>query len=657
MSSVGQDLTNLFSLRKDFTIIALTGQHGSRYQDIGEQLSKGFSEKEYEDPDSFDLRLNSYKKYKIIYRFAQENFTKYTLIPYRDVITLCLLKFKYEELYKFIETLDFSDSFTRFKFNGNSTCDQEITQLSSLESSFKKYQQIFSELNSPEGIKLEYSARFCSFFLSSDFRDFSIKLHKAFQAASSVKQYLIIELLTNNIRKSGNPFNPEIDKDPGKVFSIVEILNDIIKAVKNVSRDNKNPTKIVIDSLRVPLEIMFFKQRYSAFYLIAVNREDRLREAVLSLHYKQEYNEIKVLFNEEYNGGNRKEYFKKNIRECIEKADIHITHRSPSDTTKLNHNRKDTTSPYYSWRMQLLKYVSLIEHPGLVTPSPEERSMQLAYAAKCNSGCISRQVGASITDENYSIKAIGWNNTPSGQTPCLIRNAETLLNATAEEIDREIKKEKALDRIAERELELQDRPNPELIAFTPYERTNEDFKKALNDNFKNQVETNRALLKGRNVCFCFKTQQNSISEGKNQVHTRSLHAEESAFLQITKYGGVGIRGGKLFTTASPCELCAKKAYQLGITVIYYLDPYPGISQKQILSTGSKKPEVRLFNGAIGSAYHWLYEPLMPYKDEMSLLLGQNIQDLASIQKEKISSLEKEIELLKSENTQLKNKQT
>jgi hypothetical protein len=79
MNSVGQDLANLFSLRKDFTIIALTGQQGSRYQDIGEQLSKGFSSKEYEDPESFDLRLNSYKKYKIIYRFAQENFTKYTL--------------------------------------------------------------------------------------------------------------------------------------------------------------------------------------------------------------------------------------------------------------------------------------------------------------------------------------------------------------------------------------------------------------------------------------------------------------------------------------------------------------------------------------------------------------------------------------------------
>src|SRR5690606_21493840 len=125
---------------------------------------------------------------------------------------------------------------------------------------------------------------------------------------------------------------------------------------------------------------------------------------------------------------------------------------------------------------------------------------------------------------------------------------------------------------------------------------------------------------GRNTCFCFKSLKNSISEGKNQVHTRSLHAEENAFLQLSKYGGTGINNGILFSTASPCELCSKKAYQLGITLIYYIDPYPGISKSQILSSGNKPIEVRLFNGAIGSAYHHLYQPIMPYKDELGLLL-------------------------------------
>lgn len=75
------------------------------------------------------------------------------------------------------------------------------------------------------------------------------------------------------------------------------------------------------------------------------------------------------------------------------------------------------------------------------------------------------------------------------------------------------------------------------------------------------------------MTYCFKDVHNSrhvTGEIGNQVHTRSLHAEENAFLQLAKYGSSGIKGGKLFSTACCCELCAKKAYQLGIKEIYYI---------------------------------------------------------------------------------------
>jgi len=115
-------------------------------------------------------------------------------------------------------------------------------------------------------------------------------------------------------------------------------------------------------------------------------------------------------------GGEDEEFFKANISACIQQADIHISfldekevkeenynlEQQNSDSTKTKTFVKDNTSPYFSWRWQLLKYVSLISHPGLITPSPEERCMQMAYTAKHNSGCISRHVDAAITDENYS---------------------------------------------------------------------------------------------------------------------------------------------------------------------------------------------------------------------------------------------------------------
>lgn len=106
---------------------------------------------------------------------------------------------------------------------------------------------------------------------------------------------------------------------------------------------------------------------------------------------------------------------------------------------------------------------------------------------------------------------------------------------------------------------------------------------------------------------------------KNQVHTRALHAEENAFLQLAKYGGNGINEGFLFTTASPCELCSKKAYQLGIKKIYYIDPYPGISKDHILTFGDNNPEMILFHGAIGCAYTKLYSQRVSIKDELKML--------------------------------------
>jgi len=107
--------------------------------------------------------------------------------------------------------------------------------------------------------------------------------------------------------------------------------------------------------------------------------------------------------------------------------------------------------------------------------------------------------------------------------------------------------------------------------------------------------------------------------------------------------------------ASICELCAKKAYQLGIKVIYYIDPYPGISDDHILSSGSKAIKPRLFNGAIGNAYHWLYDPMMAYKDELTLLLDNKIYDYATQQKKEGEKKDKRITELEERIKELEKK--
>ena len=90
-------------------------------------------------------------------------------------------------------------------------------------------------------------------------------------------------------------------------------------------------------------------------------------------------------------------------------------------------------------------------------------------------------------------------------------------------------------------------------------------------------------------------------------------------MQLAKYGSEGIKGGTLYSTASPCELCSKKSYQLGIKRVVYIDPYPGIARKQILASGYFPPKINLFKGAIGRTYHKLYEQIIPFKDELNAI--------------------------------------
>lgn len=253
--------------------------------------------------------------------------------------------------------------------------------------------------------------------------------------------------------------------------------------------------------------------------------------------------------------------------------------------------------------MNLLRYIALMLHPGLITPTDIERCMQMAFNAKFNSCCLSRQVGAVITDEKYYIKAVGWNDVPQNQVPCSLR----CLKKYFSENDKN--------------------------TFSKFEINDDTFRKTLrkiNKSYSELSPENNELLDMYDILFCFKDIYNGIKDDKNQVYTRSLHAEENAFLQASKFGGQGIQGGKLFVTASPCELCSKKSYQLGIRDIYYIDPYPGISATHILKHGDDKhnPKLNLFYGAIGNAYVSLYTQRFARKDELQLMSSINMKTMA-----------------------------
>ncbi|MEZ2757489.1 deoxycytidylate deaminase [Providencia vermicola] len=535
------------------------------------------------------------KRYDIIRNYIDKKNQPFKIIKISELISAKILEISKEDfkvfimsivsdkLHNEIDNVILESDFEEHKaelYKLNKECEYFISGESS-----KGIQ--LSELNLDEWLKIILT--------------FTEKLKIALKKTLENSYVSIYQNIGDSIRRTKKiiPNYRAVTFDPQGLFVLPRMINRLIKFYRNKDKESGSKTHIAIDTIRNPYEAKYFKDRYAAFYLVSINTPTHDRKKYLQDNYKFSSDQIKIIDIREsgklpvdenqksancdscnhpipniINHDKYDELIISNVKRCIEISDIHIF--NPRNEPE-NHN---------VLKAQLAWYLGLIRHPGLITPTPLERVMQIAYTAKMNSGCISRQVGAVVTDKDYSIKAVGWNDVAKGQTPCNLRSLSELKNYSNDTV------------------------------YSEYERRNEKFRaQAINDLKK--IE--HLSSEGRNLSYCFKSIQNKVDKEKNQVHTRSLHAEENAFLQLAKYGGVGIQGGKLFTTASPCELCAKKAYQLEIEEIIFIDPYPGIAIQHIVSIGEKPPKLIQFRGAIGKAYHQLYEPLMPYKDELSYL--------------------------------------
>ena len=631
------DLKELYSLRNNFTVIGLTGRTGSGCSKISEILSQSYHnlEKGLRKDDDFNNVIFK-RKYSICKNFIQsgENWVEYTVIRYVDVLLFCILN-KYGGNYSKISKLlleNFKESgsenntdIVKNVMNDIKKIDSEYSDLINTIKSFSEFNKIREEDNLKE---LE------SIFFGQKYFDLKTKLFYALNKGGYFRTRFLLHRVSCNIRSTGDPLqkNPV---DIKNIYTIANLINRLIKAKRIVN--GQKPTKIVIDSIRNSLELMFFKERYSAFYMVATKDVigntrkriyDRLSDLILDINEKERIvSKVLELDATEYSTKNFAKgiFSSPDLENCIQKSDYHIFNlkKEHLDEIKKNNDKiikennfyDNDVNSFYTREEQLLKLLSLIQLPGIITPSPNERAMQIANTAKLNSGCVSRKVGAVITDKNYYIKAVGWNDVAKGQTPCNLRSFKDFFTTDFDGNKQHYSK-------FERGESLNS------ATFKYKNDTPNNFKDAISDYFETSYLTQGNNLNGRNCPFCFKTIHNHYEGEVNQVHTRSLHAEENAMLQISKKGGVGLEDGYLYTTASPCELCSKKAYQIGIKKIYFIDPYPGISINQILESGINNPKLIPFSGAIGNAYHKLYDSFMSQKDELSMILeiqnGQNL---------------------------------
>jgi deoxycytidylate deaminase len=177
--------------------------------------------------------------------------------------------------------------------------------------------------------------------------------------------------------------------------------------------------------------------------------------------------------------------------------------------------------------------------------------MYHAQSAAAKSGCLSKQVGAAIIDEEGNLLSTGYNDVPKAggglytiengkdDSRCMLRHGGKCINQ-----DRKNDIFNEIDKILENCLGEKKR-----------KLTCESDENELIFDTVSQKIRNHARLKNLTE-FC-----------------RAIHAEMDAITSAARNGVIKLKNASLFSTTFPCHNCAKHIVATGISKVYYIEPY------------------------------------------------------------------------------------
>ncbi|MBS75734.1 anti-phage dCTP deaminase [Variovorax sp.] len=246
--------------------------------------------------------------------------------------------------------------------------------------------------------------------------------------------------------------------------------------------------------------------------------------------------------------------------------------------------RMDTNSQT-GLNIKVERYLDLILGARIATPTKEESAMYAAASAASSSACLSRQVGAAVTDSAGEVLAVGWNDVP-----------------------------KAFGGLYQTDRENDPHGAKDLRCY------NKDGGKCFNDEEKHLLAEALIESLGDDVVPKAKLDeavQKILSDKKLQgliEFSRAIHAEMHAILNALKLGGNKVDGGSIFVTTYPCHGCARHIVASGIHNVYYIEPYrKSLATKlhgdAVTESESEKGLVRLlpFEGVAPSRYLSIFQ--------------------------------------------------
>ena len=180
--------------------------------------------------------------------------------------------------------------------------------------------------------------------------------------------------------------------------------------------------------------------------------------------------------------------------------------------------------------------------------------MYMAASAAWNSSCLSRQVGAVLTDFQGEILSVGWNDVPVYGGGLYHHN-----------------KEKRDEKIYG-------------LFYNPKYKDERCFnlRFCANDQQKNIMSKkivealDKENLLNTKISDYKKTAEDKIRKSKISSlveFSRSIHAEMHAIISGCITSGQRVKNGKLYITTYPCHICARHIILAGIKEVYFIEPY------------------------------------------------------------------------------------
>ncbi|GAB3464444.1 anti-phage dCTP deaminase [Massilia terrae] len=288
-------------------------------------------------------------------------------------------------------------------------------------------------------------------------------------------------------------------------------------------------TAYLIDQIKHPDEVLMLRTVYrKLFHLVGVISVAERRRSRLQSDLRADPSELSDLMErdrkQESDNGQQ-------LDKALKLADFFV---STDAGTTLSLQRK------------LRRFIGLLHGENGITPTSQEYGMYAAYSAGLKSACLSRQVGAAVTDSNGKVVSTGCNDVPKASgglytsedgphdRRCVHREEQVCFN------DREKRSHKSDIRQSLRD--LKDSSGNKLIP-------DEELENALT-----------AVYRASHI--------DDLTE-----FSRAVHAEMDALIALARLGTNGIAGGSLYTTTFPCHSCARHIVAAGIRKVYYIEPY------------------------------------------------------------------------------------